>query len=113
MSPSTGCAESTEGPFAIAPVQYYRFRDGLRLRRESFGGIAYSYDSRRLSFIYSRLAVEVAFVLAEGLSLEEVTGRFGVSRGGQTIADEIQRAVDQLVGSGVLEPCAADNSGPG
>jgi len=45
---------------------------GIALRREPFGGIAYSYGTRRLQLIRSPEAVDVALRLDGGATLDQL-----------------------------------------
>lgn len=77
MSPGRGAAaEEADGRIERGPG----LAPGIALRREAFGGLAYSYDTRRLQLIRSPEAVELALRLDAGASLEELA-REAVARG--------------------------------
>jgi putative mycofactocin binding protein MftB len=71
----------------------YRLAPGMALRREPFGGIAYSYADRRLQTIRSVQAVEVALRLDAGETREAVAADLGTS---------VDHIVERLVRAGVL-----------
>ena len=63
--------------------QAYRLGPSIALRREPFGAIAYSYETRRLQLVRSRLAVEVVcssgtFIRAIGRDLAAALGTTAV-----------------------------------
>lgn len=71
----------------------YRLAPGLALRREPFGGIAYSYDTRSLRTIRSVRAVDVALRLDAGETPEGIAADLG---------GDVQPLIDRLVQAGVL-----------
>lgn len=76
----------------------YRLAPGMALRREAFGGIAYSYADRRLQTIRSPRAVEVALRLDAGESADAIAADVG---------GDVQPIIDRLVAAGVL--CGRDD----
>ena len=98
------CAASTRRAAVVTEPVRYRLAKGTALRREAFGGIAYSHVTRRLSLIYSVLAVDVALLLDEGSPLDEVIRYVAAIPGGAVITSEleIRRAVGCLAASGIL-----------
>jgi len=76
----------------------YRLAPGMALRREPFGGIAYSYSDRRLQTIRSARAVEVALRLDAGETAEGIAADLG---------GDVQPLIDRLVQAGVL--CGRDD----
>lgn len=48
-----------------------RLVPGISVRREQFGGLIYSFHTRRLRVVRSRAAIEVALHLSTGGSVEE------------------------------------------
>ncbi len=99
---STACAVSTDH----GPADGYRLAPSLALRREAFGGIAYSYATRRLRLIWSPLGVEVALLLNEGASVADVSDWLaaGDTGRGPQGARLLASAIEQLVAAGILVP---------
>lgn len=89
--------DATSGPA-------YRLGPSIALRREPFGAIAYSYETRRLQLVRSRLAVEVAVRLDAGESVTEVVA--WLARGDELRREPAQTrvaaAIESLVATGVL-----------
>lgn len=92
----------------------YRLGPSIALRREPFGAIAYSYETRRLQMVRSRLAVEVAIRLNAGESVTEVVA--WLARG-----DELRRGpaqtrvvatIEGLVATGILVAVSDDGGAP-
>ena len=95
---------STDPPADRAGEQCYRLGPSTALRREPFGAIAYSYATRRLQVIQSRLAVEVAVRLDAGATVSEVVEWLARSDDSRLAAAtrQVATAIDGLVASGVL-----------
>lgn len=92
----------------------YRLGPSIALRREPFGAIAYSYETRRLQLVRSRLAVEVAVRLDAGETVTEVVAwlaRGDEQRRGQASA-LVAAAIEGLVTSGVLVAVRNDGGVP-
>jgi len=88
-----------------ATDQTLRLAPGIALRREPFGGIAYSYRSRRLQMIRSPEAVELALRLDEGatlaqLALEAVSA--GRDEDSASAEGRLQRLALALLDRGIL-----------
>ena len=84
--------------------QIYRLDPSTSLRREPFGGIAYSYATCRLQVIQSRLAVEVATRLDAGATVSEVVAWLARGDASRRAAAtrQVATAIEGLVTSGVL-----------
>ncbi len=99
---STACAVSTDH----GPADGYHLAPSLALRREAFGGIAYSYATRRLRLIRSPFAVEVALRLDAGASVADVSDWIAAGDPGRR-PEGVRRAasaIEQLVAAGILVP---------
>lgn len=92
----------------------YRLGPSIALRREPFGAIAYSYETRRLQMVRSRLAVEVAVRLDEGESVTDVVA--WLARGDEQrrgpAETQVAAAIDGLVAAGVLVAVPANGRAP-
>ena len=92
----------------------YRLGPSIALRREPFGAIAYSYETRRMQLIRSRLAVEVAVRLNAGESETELVAWLAggdEQRRGPASA-LVATAIEGLVTSGVLVAVRSDGGLP-
>jgi len=78
----------------------WRVSRGVALRPERFGALAYSFDSRRLSFLKSRRLYEVVRTLAEHPS-----GRAACEAAGASGAElaQLRAALGALAASGMIE----------
>ena len=72
---------------------------GVALRPERFGALAYSFDTRRLSFLKSRRLFEVVRTLAEHPSGRSACEAAGV-RGAEL--SQVTAALTTLAGSGMI-----------
>jgi putative mycofactocin binding protein MftB len=102
------CAVSTEvSHLAVAPVleldpaQPWRLSESVALRDESFGALAYDFTTRRLSFLKSRLLVEVVRGLESVPDVGSALTAAGVPEGDR---ETYLRALDGLARSGMLTP---------
>jgi putative mycofactocin binding protein MftB len=77
----------------------WRVGDGVALRPERFGALAYSFDTRRLSFLKSRRLFEIVRTLAEHPSGRAACAAAGV--GGDEL-DSIRRALATLADTGMI-----------
>jgi putative mycofactocin binding protein MftB len=57
------CAASTEHPTAFFAERAYRLGDGVLIRREAFGALAYDFKTRRLTMIGSLAVAHVVETL--------------------------------------------------
>jgi putative mycofactocin binding protein MftB len=78
----------------------WRVGGGVALRPERFGALAYSFDTRRLSFLKSRRLYEVVRTLAEHPS-----GRAACEAAGAAGAEVVQlgTALGTLAATGMIE----------
>ncbi|MFO1119118.1 MAG: mycofactocin biosynthesis chaperone MftB [Rhodospirillales bacterium] len=87
---------------------YYRLADGIAVRPERFGGLAYSYHDRRLYFIHSHGLAAFAGGLDGTRSLGEAIGEFrGKHDLGEDAADAILRSLAMLERMGLVVAAAA------
>jgi putative mycofactocin binding protein MftB len=103
------CAVSTDVTHAARPAatlefdpaQPWRLSRNVALRDESFGALAYDFATRRLSFLKSRLLVDVVRALE---SVPDVGSALDVA--GVPDADRATylKALDGLARSGMLSP---------
>jgi putative mycofactocin binding protein MftB len=101
------CAASTEvtqvamSAPAFDPTQAWRLSSGVALRDESFGALAYDFATRRLSFLKTRLLVDVV----RGLESAPDVGS-ALTAAGVPDADRgtYLRALNGLANSGMLTP---------
>jgi putative mycofactocin binding protein MftB len=73
----------------------------VALRPEPFGALAYHFGTRRLSFLKSRMLLEVVKTLDQHASAREACGAAGVA------ADELpqyERALRRLADAGMISP---------
>jgi putative mycofactocin binding protein MftB len=77
----------------------WQVSEGVALRPERFGALAYSFDTRRLSFLKSRRLFEVVRSLQEhpsGRSACEAAGGQGVE------LSQVTNALTRLAGTGMI-----------
>jgi putative mycofactocin binding protein MftB len=82
----------------------WRVESEVALRPEPFGALAYHFGTRRLSFLKSRLLLDVVVALAERSSAREACGEAGVPE------CELERyglALARLAESGMIAPRAS------
>jgi putative mycofactocin binding protein MftB len=103
------CAVSTEvshvavaapGP-ELDPARPWRLSPSVALRDESFGALAYDFTTRRLSFLKSRLLVDVVRGLESVPDVGSALEVAGVPEGDRAT---YLRALDGLARSGMLTP---------
>lgn len=91
----------------------YNFHPGVSLRRESFGALAYDYNTRRLLFIRSSLLVDLLEHMSGGVAPSEAFAHLDVD--GRARAG-LERALGHLEASGLFaapnDDAAADAPGP-
>jgi mycofactocin biosynthesis protein MftB len=86
------CAASTEvsqpamsaGAPGFDPTQPWRLCSGVALRDESFGALAYDFATRRLSFLKTRLLVDVVRGLESAPDVRSALSAAGVPEGDWT-----------------------------
>jgi putative mycofactocin binding protein MftB len=83
------------------PAQPWRLSAGIALRDESFGALAYDFTTRRLSFLKSRLLVDVVRGLENAPDVGAALTAAGVPEGDRAT---YLRALDGLARSGMLTP---------
>jgi putative mycofactocin binding protein MftB len=78
----------------------WRLARGVSLRSERFGALAYSFDTRRLSFLKSRRLFEIVRTLADHPS-----GRSACAAAGADGAElaQIRAALTTLAATGMIE----------
>jgi putative mycofactocin binding protein MftB len=78
----------------------WRLGHGVALRTERFGALAYSFDTRRLSFLKSRRLFEIVRTLADHPS-----GRAACEAAGADGAElsQIRTALTTLAATGMIE----------
>jgi putative mycofactocin binding protein MftB len=84
---------------AFDPSRPWQVSQGVSLRPERFGALAYSFDTRRLSFLKSCRLYEVVQTLEHhpsGRSACEAAGAHGVER------EQIEAALSILAQSGMI-----------
>jgi len=90
------CAASTD------PLDRgWRVAPGVALRPEPFGALVYHFGTRRLTFLKSRLLLDVVTALEQHGSAREACGAVGVPR------DELARyehALTALADAGMIVP---------
>jgi putative mycofactocin binding protein MftB len=89
------------GASAFDPTQPWRLSQGVALRDESFGALAYDFSTRRLSFLKTRLLVDVV----RGLESSPDVG-FALTAAGVPVGDHPKYlgALDGLAHSGMITP---------
>lgn len=81
------------------PARRYRLSDGVALRREPFGAVAYHYGNRRLMFIGSEKLLE----LVEGLDRGGTAAEAIAAAAGSPRAEEaLTEALSKLEASGMI-----------
>jgi putative mycofactocin binding protein MftB len=91
------CADT----LAFDPSQPWRLGAGVALRDESFGALAYDFATRRLSFLKTRLLVEVVRGLESSPEAHSALIAAGVPEGDRAT---YLRALDGLAQSGLITP---------
>lgn len=97
---STGCVVSIDA----GPAVGYRLAPALALRREDFGGIAYSYKTRRLRVVRSAVAVEVALRLDAGSCIADICDWLAARHPGHEGGRIVAGAIERLMEAGILVP---------
>jgi len=77
----------------------WQVSQGVSLRPERFGALAYSFDTRRLSFLKSRRLFEVVRTLAEHPSGRSACEAAGVP---EVELSQITTALTTLAGTGMI-----------
>ena len=101
------CAASTEvtqvamSAPAFGPTQPWRLSSGVALRDESFGALAYDFATRRLSFLKTRLLVDVVRGLESATDVGSALTAAGVPDADRAT---YLRALQGLANSGMLTP---------
>jgi mycofactocin biosynthesis protein MftB len=103
------CAVSTEVTHMAMPApalefdpeQPWRLSPGVALRDESFGALAYDFATRRLSFLKTRLLVDVVRGLESVPDVGSALTAAGVPESDRAT---YLRALDGLARSGMLTP---------
>lgn len=85
----------------LDPTQAWRLSSAVALRDESFGALAYDFTTRRLSFLKSRLLVDVVRGLKNAPDVDSALTAAGVPEGDRAT---YLRALDGLARSGMLTP---------
>jgi putative mycofactocin binding protein MftB len=88
-------------PLEFDPALSWRLSPRVALRDESFGALAYDFATRRLSFLKSRLLVDVVRGLESAPDVASALGAAGVPQGDRA---RYLRALDGLARSGMLIP---------
>lgn len=94
-------AAASEPALKLDPAQPWRLSAGVALRDESFGALAYDFTTRRLSFLKSRLLVDVVRGLKNAPDVDSALTAAGVPEGDRAT---YLRALDGLARSGMLTP---------
>jgi putative mycofactocin binding protein MftB len=79
----------------------WRLHPRVALREEAFGALAYHFGTRRLSFLKSRLLLDVVAGLGDQPSARDACRRAGVGDGE---LPAYARALATLARSGMIEP---------
>ena len=92
------CAGSTE-PSTLE--RGWRLAPQVAVRPEPFGGLVYHFGTRRLTFLKSRLLVDVVRTLEQHVSAGAACDAAGVQPGERP---QYERALATLAGSGMIVP---------
>ncbi len=85
----------------------YRLADGVALRAERFGALAYRYDSRRLFFIHSRDAADFVASLDGTMPLDAALGDFLACRAlPASMRETLLATIEKLERIGVVRATA-------
>jgi mycofactocin biosynthesis protein MftB len=103
------CAVSTDATRVVMsvpgleldPAQPWRLSAGVALRDESFGALAYDFSTRRLSFLKSRLLVDVVRGLESAFDVGDALTAADVPDGDRAT---YLRALQGLALSGMITP---------
>jgi putative mycofactocin binding protein MftB len=100
MSPSTACAVSTD-PLRrdFDEHRAWTLRPTVSLRRESFGALAYDFESRRLSFLKHSMLVKVVEALPTAPTASSACEAVGVP---DDVRGPIIRALAHLADKGMI-----------
>jgi putative mycofactocin binding protein MftB len=93
---SAGCGFDLDRAWNVDPQ--------VSLRRESFGALAYHFGTRRLSFLKSRVLLDVVEALGDHPSARDACAAAGVA------ADQLpsyERALGTLARTGMIAPAGA------
>jgi mycofactocin biosynthesis protein MftB len=90
---TTAPAIDLDGPWRLDPQ--------VALRPEAFGGLAYNFGTRRLSFLKNRVLLEVVVILEEHASARAACRAAGVPDENQ---EQYDRALATLAGTGMITP---------
>ncbi|HVV10223.1 mycofactocin biosynthesis chaperone MftB [Amycolatopsis sp.] len=83
------------------PGQAYRCSPRVALRPEPFGALAYDFGTRRLSFLKTKLLVEVVRALEEQPDVHTTLDAAGVP---EPERPSYLKALEGLAGNGTIEP---------
>lgn len=86
---------------ALDPTQPWRLSACVALRDESFGALAYDFATRRLSFLKTRLLVDVVRALESAPDVDSALKAAGVPERDRAT---YLRALNGLANSGMLNP---------
>ena len=87
----------------------YRLADGVAIRPERFGGLAYAYQSRRLYFLHSHELAKFVCELTAEKPLDETIEAFCQVEGLSAGADKaLLRALDALERTGIVVAAPAE-----
>jgi len=85
----------------VGMSQRFRLADGVSLRLEPFGALAYDFRTRRLSFLKDPLLVELVRELADHPSVEAACDAVNVPMARRVA---FAQALSSLAASGMIEP---------